>query len=119
MKWSWIIWIIAGIVILAWPDVIRWTIGIGAIVVGVLQLMQRSRDQIVLITNSLSSHGTITRSFWNIISYVQCLAPGVALFANPNILYPRVMRCWMGNTAAYRLFIGNLLLPSRRIMVYR
>jgi hypothetical protein len=44
MKWSWIIWIIAGIVILAWPDVIRWTIGIGAIVVGVLQLMQRSRD---------------------------------------------------------------------------
>ena len=46
MKWSLIgiVWIIAGIVVLAWPDVIRWTIGIGVIVIGVLQLMLRSRD---------------------------------------------------------------------------
>jgi len=42
--WIGILWIIAGIVVLAWPDVIRWTIGIGAIVIGVLQLMERSRD---------------------------------------------------------------------------
>jgi uncharacterized membrane protein HdeD (DUF308 family) len=45
MNWSWIglILIIAGIVVLVWPDVIRWAIGIGAIGVGVLQFMQRSR----------------------------------------------------------------------------
>jgi uncharacterized membrane protein HdeD (DUF308 family) len=36
-----LIWIIAGIIVLAWPDAIRWTIGIGAIVVGVLLLMTR------------------------------------------------------------------------------
>ncbi len=42
--WIGVLWIIAGIVVLAWPDVIRWTIGIGVIVIGVLQLMQRSRD---------------------------------------------------------------------------
>jgi len=42
--WIGILWIIAGIVVLAWPDVIRWTIGIGVIVIGVLQLMLRSRD---------------------------------------------------------------------------
>lgn len=37
-----LVWIIAGIVVLAWPDAIRWTIGIGAIVVGVLLLLNRS-----------------------------------------------------------------------------
>ncbi len=42
--WIGILWIIAGIVVLAWPDVIRWTIGIGVIVIGVLQLMLRARD---------------------------------------------------------------------------
>ncbi len=38
-----IIWIIAGIVVLAWPDAIRWVLGITLIVIGVLTFM-KSRD---------------------------------------------------------------------------
>ena len=42
MRTGWsvgIVWIIAGIVVLAWPDAIRWAVGITLIVVGVLSMM--------------------------------------------------------------------------------
>jgi len=39
-----IVMIIIGILVLVWPDVIRWTIGIGIIVVGVLNLIGQRRD---------------------------------------------------------------------------
>ncbi len=39
-----IVMIIVGILVLVWPDLIRWTIGIGIIVVGVLNLMGKRRD---------------------------------------------------------------------------
>ncbi len=42
--WIGVLWIIAGIVVLAWPDVIRWTLGIGVIVIGVIQLLLIQRD---------------------------------------------------------------------------
>jgi hypothetical protein len=45
MNWNLtgLIWIIAGIVVLAWEDALRWTIGIAAIVIGVLWLMMQPR----------------------------------------------------------------------------
>ncbi len=39
-----IIMIIVGILVLAWPDLIRWVLGIGIIVVGVLNLIGGRRD---------------------------------------------------------------------------
>ncbi len=39
-----IVMIIVGILVLVWPDVIRWTIGIGIIVVGVLNFIGGRRD---------------------------------------------------------------------------
>jgi len=39
-----IIMIIIGILVLAWPDLIRWVLGIGIIVVGVLNLMGKRSD---------------------------------------------------------------------------
>ncbi len=38
-----IIMIIVGILVLVWPDLIRWTLGIGIIVVGVLNLIGERR----------------------------------------------------------------------------
>jgi uncharacterized membrane protein HdeD (DUF308 family) len=34
-----LVMIIVGILVLVWPDIIRWTLGIGIIVVGVLNLI--------------------------------------------------------------------------------
>jgi len=39
-----LIMIIIGILVLVLPDLIRWFVGIGIIVVGVLMLMGRGRD---------------------------------------------------------------------------
>jgi uncharacterized membrane protein HdeD (DUF308 family) len=39
--WMGIIAIIIGILVLAWPDMLRWIIGIGLIVVGVLAILRR------------------------------------------------------------------------------
>jgi len=39
-----IVMIIIGILVLVWPDLIRWALGIGIIVVGVLNLIGRRGD---------------------------------------------------------------------------
>jgi uncharacterized membrane protein HdeD (DUF308 family) len=39
-----IVMIINGILVLVWPDLIRWVLGIGIIVVGVLNLIGRRGD---------------------------------------------------------------------------
>jgi len=39
-----IVMIIIGILVLVWPDLIRWALGIGIIVVGVLSLIGGRRD---------------------------------------------------------------------------
>lgn len=39
-----LIMILIGILVLVWPDLIRWFVGIGIIVVGVLMLMGRGQD---------------------------------------------------------------------------
>jgi uncharacterized membrane protein HdeD (DUF308 family) len=39
--WMGVIAIIVGILVLAWPDLIRWFIGVGLIVMGILALIRR------------------------------------------------------------------------------
>ena len=39
--WMGIIAIILGILVLAWPELIRWSIGIGLIVLGILALIRK------------------------------------------------------------------------------
>ena len=39
--WMGIIAIILGILVLAWPDLIRWSIGIGLIVLGIMALIRK------------------------------------------------------------------------------
>ncbi len=41
--WMGILAIIVGILVLAWPDLIRWFIGIGLIVLGVLAIIPAMR----------------------------------------------------------------------------
>ena len=39
--WMGIIAIVLGILVLAWPDLIRWFVGIGLIVLGILALIRK------------------------------------------------------------------------------
>ena len=39
--WMGVLAIILGILVLAWPDLIRWSIGIGLIVLGILALVRK------------------------------------------------------------------------------
>ena len=39
--WMGIIAIILGILVLAWPDLIRWFVGVGLIVIGIMALLRR------------------------------------------------------------------------------